>query len=356
MSSEPPIRLLIVDDSPFLRIAVRSILKTVPRVEVVGEAGDGQEAIEMAESLTPDLITMDINMPVLDGLEATRRIVARRRIPVLVLSSLATNGAEASFRALECGAVDFIAKTGSAMDVDLSSMGSELIDKILFWGGNGLAAGTADGRGAEPPAFLAELPADEVDVLAIAGGTGAPGQISEILAAWPVPPFPIVIAQKMAPAFNVAFVDFLVRTTGKSVGLAQARQPLVPGTLTVLPGGKDGRIERSGADLVLTMKRGIGLPIHPSEDVLFPSIAEAAFNPVGVFLSGQTASRKPRAALAFKEHSLPLAVLTPEACVAPALVQSALEADAALGRCSLAELASGFGRWIGGDRSRSGSA
>jgi len=129
-----PIRVLVVDDSVFMQMAIRAMLKADPNIEVVGEAVDGERAVEMAERLKPDVITMDVAMPVLDGLEATRQIMAKAPAPIIMLSSLTEKGVVTTFQALELGAVDYVAKASSAIDIDLSTIAEQVAAKIRFWG------------------------------------------------------------------------------------------------------------------------------------------------------------------------------------------------------------------------------
>src|SRR3954449_2118239 len=124
------VRVLIVDDSAFMRKVLQSILATDPQLEIVGEARDGREAIAMNESLRPDVISMDIMMPHVDGLQATEQIMGNNPRPIVIVSSEAKEGADATLRALELGAIDFVPKPSSGVDLDMNSIRDEICRKL----------------------------------------------------------------------------------------------------------------------------------------------------------------------------------------------------------------------------------
>src|ERR1700733_824068 len=130
MDAEKKIRVLIVDDSAFMRKVLEEIISSDPRMEVVGQARDGREAVTLAESLQPDVITMDINMPRMDGIEATKVIMTQRPRPILVVSSESREGASSALRVLELGAIDFVSKPSSGIDLDMKNVKDELLRKL----------------------------------------------------------------------------------------------------------------------------------------------------------------------------------------------------------------------------------
>src|SRR3954454_439399 len=124
------IRVLITDDSAFMRKVLQSILTADPNVEVIGEARDGREAVTLSEQLRPDVITMDINMPHMDGLQATEMIMSSNPRPIVIVSSESRDGADITLKALELGAIDFVAKPSSGIDLDMNTIREELVKKL----------------------------------------------------------------------------------------------------------------------------------------------------------------------------------------------------------------------------------
>ncbi|WP_430474380.1 response regulator [Thalassospira lucentensis] len=134
MTASRPIRLLICDDSVFMRMAVRTLCDAHPDIEIIGEAEDGEDAINAVRELSPDIVTMDISMPGLDGVAATTEIAQKHDVPIIILSSLTERRSALAERLMEVGAVDVIWKSASLMDIDIDGIANTILEKILFWG------------------------------------------------------------------------------------------------------------------------------------------------------------------------------------------------------------------------------
>ena len=326
MSSTRRIRLLIVDDSRFVRMALRAIVDRDPEIEVVGEARDGADAIALARALRPDVITMDLEMPEMDGLAAIRGIMAERPTPILVLSGHSRAGVFTTFNALDCGAVDFLEKPLALESMDISGLERDLLDKIHHWARRPhgapwgavapLSAPPPEGPTSPPAAGIAAAPrAKGCDLVVVAVSTGGPNTLPPLLRALGGPlRCPMVVAQHMPGLFTGGFAGHLALASGLEVVEGVDDMPLPPGRIVIIAGGCDGEVVRTAAGLRLRQYEADADGIHPSGDRLFDSAVQAARQPVAVVLTG-IGRDGTQGAGAFAAQRFPVLAQTPETAV-----------------------------------------
>lgn len=328
----PRTRLLVVDDSNFVRVALRLMLESVSDIEVVGEARNGAEALRLTRKLKPDVIAMDLNMPVMDGIEAVQAITREKGPPCIMVSNETSDGAAATIRALEAGAVDFVCKNTSFVRLDLASIERQLIDKVRHWGRwrRGETALPVPCEPAPPPAIAkATVPGTVPDLLAIGVSTGGPVTLVELLSALGPVPCPVVVAQHMPASFTAGFAASLARTLRRPVVEGWDGSRLEDGVVTILRGGGDYAVHRlAGGALALCAVPDGGSVYHPSADILFRSAAEAAAFPVAIILTGMgddgSAGAAPLAA-----RGQPVLVQDPATCAVDGMPRSAIRAGVA---------------------------
>jgi two-component system, chemotaxis family, protein-glutamate methylesterase/glutaminase len=307
------ITVVVTDDSAFMRRAIQKMLEKEPEIQVVGTAASGEEGVAMAERLNPDVVTMDVEMPGIGGLEAARAIVERRGPPVIMVSALTRDGAETTLRALELGAVDFIPKPDSAL-IDIVNVQRELVEKVKHFGSRRAylravretmridRAKIEEARAAAtaPPAPQPPLRpplrsrtgrprAGAYTCVAIGTSTGGPVALSQILPKLPAGfPIPIVVVQHMPPGFTRPLAERLDATSKITVVEGTDGMPLAPGTAIVAPAGKQLRVQRAGNSVRVALSADEGRSLHvPSVDVMAASVGET-FGPgsLGVILTG----------------------------------------------------------------------
>ena len=289
------IKVLVVDDSAFMRKAISTMLDKDAGISVIGTARDGQEGLDMVRKLDPDVVTMDIEMPKMDGLTALRHIMMESPRPVLMVSSLTTEGAEATLKAMELGAVDFIPKQLSKVSLDIVKIEKDLIARVKTVGARKVlhvtAKSAASRLGVAAPGKTFERPSGRPvrDVVAIGVSTGGPPVVQQILSSLPADfPASIVIAQHMPAAFTGPFAKRLNGVSKISVKEAEPGDILKAGHAFVAPGGKhivlDQKISR--VDVVVTDSPKDAL-YKPSANVLISSVAKAVGKRgLGVILTG----------------------------------------------------------------------
>ncbi len=280
------IRVLVVDDSGFFRRRVTEMLKSDPRLEVIGAAEDGAQAVEMTARLKPDVITMDIEMPVMDGITAVRRIMAATPTPILMFSSLTTDGARATLDALDAGAVDYLPKKFEDISRDKDEAKRQLCERVHAIGSgrrhqtvrphavSAPAAAAVKPRGVAP-AFAARR--GQHKIVAIGTSTGGPVALQEVLTKLPANfPLPIVLVQHMPGSFTPAFAQRLNQQCAITVKEAADGDPIEPGVALLAPGGKQMLVEqRAGRAFIRITESAPGQTYKPSVDTTFTSLVRS---------------------------------------------------------------------------------
>lgn len=324
MISGSKIRVLIVDDSAFMRKVLLSILAADPNVEVIGEGRDGRDGVTKAEQLKPDVITMDINMPHMDGLQATEAIMSQNPRPIVIVSSESREGADVTLKALELGAIDFVAKPSSGIDLDMNTVRDELVRKIKMASkvrvvrtavrsklGQEIASSAprtepasalVDKVQAEAPTPMAQpnlapprpisqpvsgpvaaigsRPSAKFPIVILAASTGGPATLMKF-----VPSFPrgfqgaVVLVQHMPATFTGQFAQQLQEVCGMRVKEAESGEMLQQGTFYVCPGSHHLRVSPAGR---VTLDDGPRINAYkPCADVTLETAAQFA-GPMGI--------------------------------------------------------------------------
>lgn len=281
------IRVLVVDDSTFMRGALVRMIERDARFSVVGTAVNGREGVDKARELRPDVITMDVEMPVMNGIEALREIMATVKLPVVMLSTLTESGAAVTMQALELGAVDFIPKALQDKDKNIFR-GAELIhEKLLAAAAAVVAPEARPATPAAPPAAPAiAVSRVSARMVVVGSSTGGPRALQAFLQQLPERfPLPIVVAQHMPASFTKALADRLNETCAVTVVEATDGMRTMPGTVYIAPGGVHMRV---AADGTLRIAEDLGeSPYKPSVDVLGDSVlAASGGQAIGVMLTG----------------------------------------------------------------------
>jgi two-component system, chemotaxis family, protein-glutamate methylesterase/glutaminase len=290
------IRVLIVDDSPFMRKALERMLVAAEDIEVVGSARDGQDALEKIPQLKPDIVTLDVEMPRMDGLSCLKRIMADMPLPVLMVSSLTQEGAQATLEALALGALDFIPKESSFANQAILQIQQDLQEKVRK-----LARSPRFRKTPPSPAVVARpspppVPAPArpwhtkpapggpgllpgipmAELLVIGCSTGGPKALQDLLPALPKAlSVPCLIVQHMPASFTKPFAERLDGLCQVDVKEAEHGEIAHPGIVYIAPGGVHLNYRQRGSQVVLELNPEPANSIHrPSVDVMFQSVAE----------------------------------------------------------------------------------
>jgi two-component system, chemotaxis family, protein-glutamate methylesterase/glutaminase len=295
-------RVLIVDDSAFMRKVLETILNSDDQLQVVGQAKDGREAITLAESLKPDVITMDINMPHVDGLQATAQIMTTNPRPIVIVSSESREGASSTLKALELGAIEFVAKPSSGIDLDMQSVKEDLLRKVRMSAkvrvvrtASRLASTVqaVNTNPAAPAARLASRPQPTVPldqrfpIVVLGASTGGPATVMRLAPGFTRDfPAAVFVVQHMPATFTTQYAAQLAEFTSIRVKEAEPNEPVQPGTLYICPGAQHLRITPTGR-IQLDGTSGRINGYLPNIDVTMETAASyAGAMTIGVVLTG----------------------------------------------------------------------
>lgn len=288
------IRVLVVDDSALVRSLLTEIINRQKDMVCVGAANDPLIAREMIRELDPDVLTLDIEMPKMDGIDFLGRLMRLRPMPVVMISTLTERGAEVTMRALELGAVDFVAKPRIGLVDGIKELADQIVDKVRIAASahiqRSVAAPANTSRSGDAPA-KANAPLGRIStekLICIGASTGGTEAIKEVLLLMPADAPGIVITQHMPPGFTTSFAARLNGLCQITVKEASNGERILPGHAYIAPGGKQFRVDRSGANYVCVVEEGELVNRHrPSVEVLFKSAAKVVGrNAIGIMLTG----------------------------------------------------------------------
>lgn len=326
-------RVLIVEDSPVVREFLIHILGSDPDIEVAGTADDGEAALEAVERTKPDILTMDIYMPKLNGFDATRRIMETRPLPIVIVSGSSTVGEVAtSFHALDAGALAVVPRPKGIGHPDHAQTARELVRTVKLMSEVKVVRRWPRSRPGDAGASAARVtavraPAD-IRVVAIGASTGGPSVLQTILSALgPAFPVPVLIVQHITPGFSEGFVEWLARSTGFPVHIARQGDPMLPGHAYMAPDGLHMGVQSGGRILLRNDAPENGL--RPSVSYLFRSVAGVyGLHAVGVLLTGMGRDGASELKLLKEKNSVTI-VQNKESCIVYGMPGEAVKLDAA---------------------------
>jgi two-component system chemotaxis response regulator CheB len=293
---------LIVDDSAFMRKVLETIFNADDQLQVAGHAKDGREAVAMAESMKPDVITMDINMPHMDGLQATAQIMTTNPKPIVIVSSESKEGAASTLKALELGAIEFVAKPSSGIDLDMQSVKDDLLRKVRMAAKvrvvrtasrvaltvQGTNGGAAPARPAPPIRTSPVIPADQrFPVVVLGASTGGPATVMRLAPGFTRDfPAAVFLVQHMPATFTTQYAAQLAEFTSIRVKEAENGEAVQAGTLYICPGAQHLRVTPTGRIQLDGASGRIGGYL-PNIDVTMETVAAyAGAMSIGVVLTG----------------------------------------------------------------------
>lgn len=292
LSASHPIRVLVVEDSPTVRRYLTTLINETPGLEVIGEARDGDEALAMTAELRPDVISMDIRMPGVDGLEATRRIMNRHPTPVVIVSGLLEREVDLSFQALQAGALAVVEKPPYRHDPDFSTKQRQMVNTLMAMARVHVVRRweSEPGQNADSkPRVTTERLRLKPELIAIGASAGGPGALATLLRDLPIDfSVPIIIVQHIPHEFVNGLARWLSKATSLGIRVASENLVLAPGMVHLAPGFAHGVVARQGEKLVTRLVHEKGnYRYQPSVDVLFEAVANVCGSAgVGIVLTG----------------------------------------------------------------------
>lgn len=275
------VKVLVVDDSAFMRRIISDILSESEEIEVIGTAKNGEEALQKAKELKPNVITLDIEMPVMDGLTCLKNLLAIKKIPVVMLSSLTLEGANATIQALEYGAVDFITKPTNLFDISGEDKKKEIIDKVKIASISSINK-TYSRNIAHKKVKNDIIKSNKINkIVAIGTSTGGPKALQEVIPRIPGNvPAAFLIVQHMPPGFTRSLAERLNTLSELTVKEAEDGEIIKPGYAYIAPGDFHMKLER-GTDLKIRLTKDPPLSGHrPSVNMMMESLADTGLNNV----------------------------------------------------------------------------
>ncbi|MCH1623764.1 protein-glutamate methylesterase/protein-glutamine glutaminase [Ferdinandcohnia quinoae] len=291
------INVLIVDDSAFMRKLISDFLTEDPRIEVIGTARNGVDALEKVKKLQPDVVTMDVEMPMMSGIEALKKIMETMPLPIVMLSSTTKEGAENTIFAMQYGAVDFIQKPSGPISIDLHNIKEEIVTKVV-------QASKANIKSLKISIKMEKIPTKTDNyskielrtttnnlkkLLCIGTSTGGPRALQQVLTKFPSDyPAPILIVQHMPPGFTKSLANRLDTLCNIHVKEAEDGELIKIGTAYIAPGGYHLKVKKIGTTLAVQLdKNDIRNGHRPSVDVMFESVSELNdYEKIAVIMTG----------------------------------------------------------------------
>ncbi|MRH42279.1 chemotaxis-specific protein-glutamate methyltransferase CheB [Aquibacillus halophilus] len=291
------IKVLVVDDSAFMRKVISDILNSSPEINVIGTAKNGEDALIKLKQLSPDVLTLDVEMPIMNGISTLNIIMREMPLPVIMLSSLTKEGTDKTIQAMSLGAVDFITKPSGPISLDIEKVKGEIIDKVIAASKTSIHKYVTKGAQLESKNkstdFRFQNNSSSIGssgaIVAIGTSTGGPRALQQVLTNLPEDfPAPIVVVQHMPPGFTKSLSNRLNTLSKIKIKEAVDGELLLKGTAYIAPGGYHLRVKESGKSLTAHVSQDLPRNGHqPSVDVLFESLVkQQMFQTYAVIMTG----------------------------------------------------------------------